>query len=115
MIIRQTQYQSFKELQEKHFLGRCVQFLRKNFPNQFSGKQDDEMIAFVESVLHFGSRYEIQSEINIQKLLVIQLKYDFLGIDPLDSLLVEILTYPARTEDEKTKYFHKQLIFSHVK
>lgn len=114
MIIKTTQFGIFRNIAIENFIVKCREFLCINFPDDFTIKDTVRMDIFTRKTIEFGKKYQINSELNIQKLMVIELEFKFLEFEKLPEIIEEILTYPYRDEDLKVNYFHKQLIASYA-
>ncbi|RLD61573.1 MAG: hypothetical protein DRJ05_02355 [Bacteroidetes bacterium] len=111
--ISKKQSDLFREQSMEKFYAKCRSFLIQNFPDFTKPLDDKSLNEFITKIISFGSKYDIKKEINIQKLMVIQIKYDFLKHYELPEDLNYILEYPDREEDKKVNYFHQQIIHAH--
>lgn len=63
-------------------------------------KRDKDIEPFILEVVEFGEKYHIKKEINVQKLMVLELKMGLLQKE-MEEKINEILVYDLATEDSK--------------
>lgn len=114
MIIRTSQISVFEQVSRSEFVKKCRSFVKKNFPGQYGLADAGIIDGLTLRVMEFGQKYRITGELNLQKLIFIQIKYDYLAHAGLSKELKRILTFPSRRENDKVNYFHKQIIYSHA-
>jgi len=69
MIIKSNQLEEFNQVKFDEFLAQTTGFLKKNFKDWTTGKTDDEIKKQVLDMIAWAKGYEIDSGLNIQKLL----------------------------------------------
>lgn len=90
MIIRENQLEKFNQDKFEEFLVQTTRFLKKNFSDWTAGRTDDEIRKQISNMVAWAEEYEIDSGLNIQKLL--HHKIEFGWELPLHEKLETVLT-----------------------
>jgi hypothetical protein len=69
MIIKANQLEQFNQVKFDEFLVQTTAFLKKNFKDWTTGKTDDDIRKQILDMITWAEAYEIDSGLNIQKLL----------------------------------------------
>ena len=103
MIIRANQLEKFNKIKYDEFLLKTTAFLKKNFTGWATGKIDDEIKKQILEMIAWAEKYEINSGLNIQKLL--HHKIEFGWEMPLHEKLEAILTNYKFDQNKRTINF----------
>jgi hypothetical protein len=88
---------------------RAIEFTSGNFSKELEARKTTAT-EITDKVFAFAARFNIKSEINVQRLIAWEMLYHFLRFDPLPEEWLEILEFPSREEDLKVKYFQKHIM-----
>ena len=74
LIIRQAQLDEIGKAKLNNFIQQMFDFLRKTFEKKFQKLSNDELIHFIKEGIEKAQSYEIKTEIQISKYIVIMTK-----------------------------------------
>ncbi len=100
--------EAFRQIEVEKFVQKSVVFLRQNFPEWCTDKEQEEIEAFIHEIIAFGEQYDIRKQLNLQKLMHFKIKYEF--DIPLVEHLEAILSPIDTNESYRVKYFYKSLL-----
>lgn len=103
MIIKSNQLEQFNQVKFDEFLAQTAGFLKKNFKAWTTGKTDGEIKKQILDMIKWAEGYEINSGLNIQKLL--HHKIEFGWVLPLHEKLEAILTNYKHDQHKRVNYF----------
>lgn len=69
MVIRENQLEKFSEIKFDGFVAKTIGFLKENFEFWTKDKDDEEIKKLILAMISWAEEYEIDSGLNIQKLL----------------------------------------------
>jgi len=107
MIIKTIQLQKFSEVRFEEFRKKTIGFLRRNFAEWATGKDDVELRKYINSMIEFGKKYNVFKEINLQKLMHYHIQYQF--DIPLRKNMEKLLNEGKLTEKNRIENFHRGL------
>lgn len=114
-VIKKSQQIAFEKSQMEKFEEECLAFLKINFPDTIGLEVEGRQLDLIRKVTNFCLKYDIKGGAYIQKMLAIQIRYNYFQYKPMSKVLMQILTFEDREEDEKVATFHKQIIYQHKK
>jgi len=106
-VLKKKQLEVFKEIERKKFVEKSLGFLKYNFPEWVTEKEDDELKVFINKIIDLGEEYHLLKEIHAQKLMFLKISYDFKI--PLTDKHHEILKPQMITAEKRIKNFFKAL------
>ena len=92
----------------ERFIIKSISFLKKNFLAWSLHRSDEAIRLFVEETIRFGERYNVNKEINLQKLMHYQIEYSF--EIPLSGYLQKRLAEKDMNETQRVERFYFGLI-----
>lgn len=77
LTIRKEQETILADSMLKTFTFKTLSFLEKYAPSWCEKRGDAEKIEFIDSLIAFAHKHHVFQEINIQKLILYKIEYDF--------------------------------------
>ncbi len=89
MVLRTEQLKHFSRLSRERFIEKSLVFFEQNFPQWRAGKNEDDLRSYVEVAIEFAERHGIKREINVQKLMYLDITHGLFGLqhDAITALL----------------------------
>lgn len=110
LVIKDSQIESFRQIEREKFIVKSLYFLKKNFSEWCADKDESEKREFIDSAIDFGGKHSILKEINVQKLMMILINYADIDIDKELSKDKHIGLRNLKDENLKPSAIHKLLI-----
>lgn len=110
LVIKGTQIEVFKKASREEFIIKSIDFLNINLPHWVRGQEEKELRIFINEVIDFGEKYHIYKEVSLQKLMYIQIKYDYMGKEPFPERIITTLSMADLEEHFRVKFLLEQLI-----
>ncbi len=99
---------AFRQIEVEKFVQKSIVFLQENFADWCADKEQETIEAFIHEIIAFGEQYEIQKQLNLQKLMHFKITYEF--DIPLVEHLEAILSPVDTNESYRVKCFYKSLL-----
>lgn len=105
LIVRKSQMDSFQSLAITMFIKKTKEFIYHELGEERRFVNDKVCDEYIRGMIQFAQSYNIESELNIQKLIFINLKYNL--VIPVEEIVLKILEIPDRDEDFKIKRIYE--------
>jgi hypothetical protein len=105
LLIKKTQVDSFEFKAFELFIARTKEFVFKELDEKERFETDKKCEEYINDMILFARNYEIESELNIQKLIYMNLKLGL--VIPAKDFIKEILSSSDRDEDFKVKRIYE--------
>lgn len=107
LIIRKEQIRVLENDVMKRFIHDSLLFLEKNVPSWCHGKSKEEKEKFIREIIEFAHGVDILKEVNIQKLMIYKLLYNY--TIPLSQYQKETLSKTGFDEEHRISQFYDLL------
>lgn len=120
MVLRKEQLAHFSQITTKRFVKKSVEFLSNGFPQWCKGKEEKDVVAYIHEAIAFGARFGIKREINVQKLMALDIGHGLFALDQaeISAVLKDEELHQDRKMEElfielnARNYRKKQLVLS---
>jgi len=106
--LQQKQIANFTKIEEAKFVQKTVVFIKYNYRDWTKNRSDEELEDFVNEMILIGKKSEIFKEVNIQKLIFLNIQFQY----PLPLTFAHriLLKEENIDEDHRVKKFYKALL-----
>lgn len=115
IIISKNQISLFNEQRQDDFLRRMIVFIRNIIPHRMKDKTDEILKSEIQTLYSFGVKFGITSEEHMERFVYLNIRYDKMKSKPYPPDVLEILTFPSRSEEDKIEYLEKHLLIENKK